>query len=113
MRQGRRYGLSAEQKADTMKITELRSQTERPRFERRGLHLLMLFWGIAVRCWSPVFLYARHHPNVSGELDLGGAGITTICMIISAIFALCGLTALAHATVSFLWRRLRDERGIF
>jgi hypothetical protein len=91
----------------TMKITGRRVQTERPKFERRGLHLLALFGGIALLCWSPVFIYARSHPNVTGELDLGGAGITMICMFVSAIFALCGAIAILHACVSFAWRRLR------
>jgi hypothetical protein len=81
-----------------------------PKFEKRTVVAALIFWGIALLCCSPVYIYAARHPGVPGELDLGGAGIATICLFVSGVFVLCGLLAVIHGLISFLWRRWRYVR---
>jgi hypothetical protein len=78
-----------------------------PKFERRSVFVLLIFWGIALLCWVPVLVYEAKHPNTSGELDLGGAGLMAITLFVSEVFVLCGIVAVTHAFISFIWRRWR------
>ena len=78
-----------------------------PTFERRSVSVLLIFWGIALLCWVPVLVYPSTHPNPSGELDLGGAGLAAITLFVSGVFILCGVIAVTHAVISFIWRRWR------
>jgi uncharacterized protein (TIGR03435 family) len=57
-----------------MEVPRLRTNKKRPKY---GWRRLLFFWGTALLCWSPAFLYASSHTNSTGELDLGGAEITT------------------------------------
>jgi hypothetical protein len=78
-----------------------------PKFERPSVFVLLIFWGIALLCWVPILIYDAKHPNTSGELDLGGAGLTAITLFVSGVFVLCGIVAVTHAFISFIWRRWR------
>jgi hypothetical protein len=60
--------------------------------------------------WTPVLIYRQQHRPIAGELDLGGAGLASITIFLTGVFLICGLTALVHASVSFLWRKLRARR---
>jgi len=57
-----------------MEAAGLRNHKERPKY---GWRRLLFYWGTALLCWSPAFLYASSHTNSTGELDPGAAGITT------------------------------------
>jgi hypothetical protein len=78
-----------------------------PKFERRSVFVLLIFWGIALLCWVPIFVYAATHPTAPGELDLGGVGIMIVTVFVSSVFVLCGIIAVTHAFISFIWRRWR------
>src|ERR1700676_5455814 len=82
------------------------------KFERRSVFVLLIFWGIALLCWVPVLVYPTTHPNPSGELDFGGAGLAAITLFVSGVFVLCGVVAVTHAVISFIWRRRRWNNQI-
>jgi polyferredoxin len=82
-------------------------QAQPVEFERRGLWLFLGSLILALLSWTPVLIYSQQRRPMSGDLDLGGAGLAAITIFVSAVFLLCGVTALAHAAVSFLWRKLR------
>ena len=82
-----------------------------PKFERRSVVALLIFWGIALLCWIPVLIYATKHPNPPGGLDLGGAFLASITIFVSGVFVLCGLVAVIHASISLVWRRWRWSKS--
>ena len=57
------------------------------RFERRGLWLFLGSLSAAALSWIPVLIYRQHYPPNSvdpGDLDLGGAGLASITLFVSA-----------------------------
>jgi hypothetical protein len=83
------------------------------RFELRGLWLFLGSLSAAVLSWIPVLIYRQRYPPNPvdpGDLDLGGAGLASITLFVSAVFLLCGFIAVVHASISYIWRKLRAQR---